>query len=143
MTELSWKALRQQVHERARRCCEYCQTGEANIGQAMHVEHISPNGGDGLENLCLACSNCNLSKGVATAAIDLENQEEVPLFNPRQQQWREHFRWVENGIRVEGLTPIGRATIERLKMNQNRILIARRRWVQGGFHPPAELNTEE
>lgn len=54
MGELSWNALKQLVYERARGCCEYCQTCETNSGQTMQVDHIDPQGGNGLENLCLS-----------------------------------------------------------------------------------------
>jgi hypothetical protein len=139
MSEQSWGATKRLVYDRAQGCCEYCQTCEANIGQAMHIEHIDPVGGNSLDNLCLSCSNCNLSKAKVTTANDPESGERTPLFNPRTQVWSEHFEWVDNGLRVHGLTPIGRATVVRLKMNQERMLIARRRWITGGFHPP-QLN---
>jgi hypothetical protein len=102
----------------------------------MHVDHIVPDGGDALDNLCLACWNCNSSKHIATTAPDPDSQEIVQLFNPRTHHWHEHFTWIDDGIRVQGLTPEGRATIERLKMNRPAIVIARRRWVEGGYHPP-------
>lgn len=133
---LTWAAIRRAVHERANGFCEYCQTNGLVIGQAMHTEHIDPNGGDVLENLCLACANCNLSKSVAVRAFDPLSQQIVHLFNPRQQRWNDHFRWADRGLRVEGITPVGRATAERLKMNQDRVVAARARWVQAGWHPP-------
>ncbi|KAB2834856.1 MAG: hypothetical protein F9K48_05450 [Candidatus Brocadia sp.] len=34
----SWAATVRLVHERANYCCEYCQTSQEIIGQAMHVE---------------------------------------------------------------------------------------------------------
>jgi MinD superfamily P-loop ATPase len=136
MSDVSWNTIRQQVYERASACCEYCQTCEVNTGQTMHVDHIIPNDNDALDNLCLSCWNCNTSKHKAVDAIDLESGEIVPLFNPRVQKWYEHFEWLENGVLVHGLTAIGRATIERLKMNRTRIIIARQRWVKSGFHPP-------
>lgn len=102
----------------------------------MHIEHIIPNGDNALENLALSCSNCNLSKAKATTATDPETEEIAALFNPRQQLWHEHFEWVDEGIRLKGLSPTGRATISRLKMNHERILTARARWIIGGFHPP-------
>ena len=39
----------------------------------------------------------------------------MPLFHPRQHHWSEHFQW--QGTVVVGLTPIGRATVELLAMN--------------------------
>lgn len=136
MSDLSWNATKKLVHERAKGCCEYCQTCEANIGQPMHVEHIDPGGDDDPQNLCLSCANCNLSKATATQAIDPTSNNEVRLFNPRLDQWQEHFEWDETRLVLIGKTPTGRATIIRLKINQERMLIARRRWVAGGFHPP-------
>ncbi|MBZ0301591.1 MAG: HNH endonuclease [Anaerolineae bacterium] len=136
MSEWSWSATRRLVHERAQGCCEYCQTCEANTGQVMHVEHIDPSGGDDPENLCLSCANCNLSKAAAISASDPETGEMGPLFHPRQQVWSAHFQWVDRGLYLAGLTAVGRATIQRLQMNQERVVIARRRWVAGGFHPP-------
>jgi hypothetical protein len=135
-TPLSWPEVRRAVHARAHGYCEYCQTNGLVIGQAMHIEHITPNGDNALDNLCLACANCNLSKGVATHMFDPLSEQYVALFNPRTQVWAEHFRWVERGARLEGVTPVGRATVERLKMNQDRVLAARARWVQAGWHPP-------
>ncbi len=110
---------------------EYCLTCRDTIGQTMHVEHIDPNGDDDPENLCLACPTCNLSKSRATSALDPLTGMTVPLFHPRRQQWQEHFRWVENARRVQGLTPTGRATVERLRMNQERLVVARALWDEG------------
>lgn len=137
MNDPSWSLIRQQVYERAQGCCEYCQTTEANSGQTMHIDHINPQGDDALENLCLACWNCNSSKHKAISAVDPSTGEVTPLFNPRIERWADHFRWIDYGVRIEGLTPTGRATIERLKMNRSAIVVARQRWVAGGYHPPA------
>lgn len=102
----------------------------------MHVDHIDPDGDDSLDNLCLACGNCNMSKARATSAIDPETNEMTPLFNPRTQVWAEHFEWMADGLILRGLTPVGRATIERLKINQERVIDARILWVFSGLHPP-------
>ena len=136
MSELSWAATVRLVYDRAQRCCEYCQTSQALIGQAMHVEHIDPQGGDDPANLCLACPTCNLSKAMATTARDPDTQEVVTLFHPRTQRWREHFCWIDSARRVQGRTPTGRATVERFRMNQPRLLVARALWVKINCHPP-------
>ena len=102
----------------------------------MHVEHIDPQGGDNRDILCLSCPNCNLSKASATTAIDPETNQEVTLFNPRQQVWSEHFEWIEDGLRLQGKSPVGTATIIRLKINQERVVRARRNWLMAGNHPP-------
>jgi hypothetical protein len=136
MNERSWLAAVRRVHQRASFQCEYCQTSQHITGQAMHVDHINPNGSDLLDNLCLACGNCNLSKAKATTAIDSETNAVVPLFNPRTQLWSEHFEWTPDGTVLRGLNPIGRATVERLKINQDRVVSARALWVASGLHPP-------
>ena len=143
MTNPSWQSIKNEVYRRAKGCCEYCQTCEANTGQTLHIEHIQPGNNNSLENLCLACAGCNLSKGQATQAVDPETETAVALFNPRLQKWHEHFEWDTNGVLIIGKSPIGRATIQRLKMNRRSILIARGRWVLGGFHPTSELNESE
>ena len=120
MSEASWAAIKRLVYTRANGCCEYCQTCEDNTGQAMHVEHIDPNGENISDNLCLSCPNCNLSKATSISAIDPLTEERVPLFNPR----------------LQGRTSIGRATVERLKMNQQHVVRARRNWIRAGNHPP-------
>jgi hypothetical protein len=103
----------------------------------MHVEHIDPAQGDDPQNLCLACASCNLSKASATSAVDDITQVITPLFNPRQHRWSDHFQWVEEGAIVIGTTAVGRATVERLKMNIERIVTARRIWIKAGEHPPS------
>ena len=91
MVNPSWQSIKELVYERANGCCEYCQTYEINIGQTLHIEHINPAGGNQLDNLCLACPNCNLSKATATTAVDPLTGVFYPLFNPRIQLWEAHF----------------------------------------------------
>jgi hypothetical protein len=136
VSKLSWRKTKRLVYERAKGCCEYCQTCEDNTGQPMHVEHIDPNGGDDASNLCLSCSSCNLSKATAIAAHDSETDTKTPLFNPRTQIWQDHFEWIDGGLLLQGKTPVGRVTILRLRMNQPRLVRARRNWIIAGNHPP-------
>lgn len=62
----------------------------------------------------------------------------VPLFNPRTQIWNEHFLWSPDGILIIGLTPIGRATVEALQLNNEVAVEVRRNWVLAGWHHPKE-----
>jgi 5-methylcytosine-specific restriction endonuclease McrA len=136
MAENSWAIIRRQVYDRAGGICEYCRTNEANTGLGMQIDHIDPDGGDELNNLCLACANCNGSKHKVTSALDPVSQHIAPLFNPRIQQWADHFEWIEGGTQMRGLTPTGRATVMRLQVNRPKMVSARMRWVQNGYHPP-------
>jgi 5-methylcytosine-specific restriction endonuclease McrA len=95
------------------RCC-YCLTSEANSGIPTSFDHIQPQskgGNTSFENVCLACRSCNEYKSDLTEAQDPLSGEIVPLFNPRAQQWLEHFAWSLDATRVEGQTPVGRATM--------------------------------
>ena len=119
--------------------CAYCYTSEANTGQPMTVDHITPQAQDGetaFENLCFACRRCNEFKGSATQAPDPLTSEIAALFHPRQQTWTDHFQWDETGVLLVGLTAVGRATMVALNMNNAVIMDARRRWVSVGWHPP-------
>ncbi len=77
-------------------------------------------GRDSLDNLGLACHRCNLRKGPNLIGVDPVSGELVPLFHPRRDQWAEHF--LLQGARVEGITPVGRATVDVLAMNAARRL---------------------
>ncbi len=90
------------------------------------------------ENMWLACRRCNAFKGRQTKAQDPRTSEIIVLFNPRQQEWSEHFRWNDDGTEIMGKTPCGRATVEALKMNNANVIVARRLWVSAGWWPPNE-----
>ena len=113
------EAVRHIVRQRAKHRCEYCQLHQDDSPlAALHIEHIRPikhGGTDALENLCLACIDCNLHKGTNLTGIDPETDEITPLFHPRRDNWDEHFIW--NGIRIAGRTAVGRATIRVLYLN--------------------------
>ena len=61
-----------------------------------------------------------------------------PLFNPRTQNWRERFARSADGTEVIGQTPVGRATIVALRLNNEYAVPSRRVWVAAGWHPPAD-----
>lgn len=131
-------ALRRRILERAGFTCEYCRCSEHVTGQALHIDHILPSGADTEENLCAACASCNQSKLDATHGMDPETGQTTPLFNPRLQPWSEHFEWLSSGVFIGAKTATGRATIDRLKLNRDRLVRARRAWVEAGLHPPAD-----
>jgi len=133
-------AVRRRVAESARYRCGFCQTQQTIVGVPLHVEHIFPLAAGGTsneDNLWLACPVCNNYKGTQTHAPDPDTDDEVPLFNPRTQTWTDHFAWSDTGVEILGLTPVGRATVVALKLNQPFMCRARRRWVMAGWHPPA------
>jgi hypothetical protein len=134
------RVLREQIAAEAEHRCGYCLTDQRVSGAQMHIEHLTPRvqGGRSVRmNLWLSCAWCNSYKGTQTEAVDPETGTRVGLFNPRIQVWAEHFRWTDDGVRILGLTPVGRATVEALRLNNPYIVSARRLWVVAGWHPPA------
>jgi hypothetical protein len=131
--------LRQQVITRAKGRCEYCQT-QQSIVVVMEIDHIQPlsvGGATNLDNLCLACVGCNAFKLNFQSGFDPDTQTDVALFHPRRQQWDSHFQWREDGVVLLGRTATGRATINRLRINRDVVVQARKRWVVAGWHPPS------
>jgi 5-methylcytosine-specific restriction endonuclease McrA len=127
-----------QVARRAAGRCEYCHAPQIIIGQAFHIDHIIPRFADGksiLENLCLACSHCNIAKSEQTTGVDPRTRKKTLLFNPRQDIWEDHFSWSNDWRRLIGRTPVGRATIVMLDMNAKRLQQARIYWRVVGLIP--------
>jgi len=110
---------------------------QALQGATFHVEHIKPRsrgGASHLDNLAWACPGCNLRKSDRTEAPDPETGQSVSLFDPRNNDWGEHFRW--DGYRVVGHTAVGRATIEALDLNHPRRVRIRKAEELFGLFPP-------
>ncbi len=106
----------------------------------LEIDHIVPlaaGGSDDEANLWLACPLCNGHKSDKIESVDPETGAQQPLFNPRTQSWHDHFRWSEDGIRIIGLTPVGRATAAALHLSDDpAALEVRSYWVLAGWHPP-------
>ncbi len=135
------KSLRQRVGEQAKRRCGYCLSSETIVGAPMELDHIIPQSLGGLDeenNLWLACPLCNQHKADRIAALDPRTGEIVRLFNPRFEDWKDHFTWSSDGERIIGKTPTGRATVAALNLNRPSLVVARRAWVQVGWHPPKD-----
>ena len=133
--------LRRRLEADAGDRCGYCLTSVGVTGTPLVVDHLVPQAAGGKTqraNLWLACHHCNLFKGVKQDAVDPVSQRRVSLFNPRRQRWADHFTWSDDGTRIGGVTPVGRATVEALRLNNGEIVAARRRWVEVGWHPPGE-----
>jgi len=133
-------AVREAVRSRALGRCEYCLASEALCGQHFELEHVVPRsvGGTGtLANLAFACRACNAYKGAATEAVDPHTGAIAALFNPRLDAWSDHFAWDATGALIVPQTPVGRATVEALHLNETLRRSARLIWSAAGWHPPA------
>jgi HNH endonuclease len=130
---------RRLVIARAKRCCEYCASQVQFATQSFSVEHIVPrqrSGDTKSENLALFCQGCNGHKYTKTESVDPVKKQQAPLFNPRQQSWKDHFVWTADFTKMLGLTATGRATVETLNLNRLGLVNLRRALFAFGQHPP-------
>lgn len=133
---------RRSIIERAKGCCEYCLSQVRFATESFSVEHIKPlsrGGKTTLENLALACFGCNGYKHTKIEAADPVSGEIVSLYDPRKQKWHDHFCWNEDYTLIVGLTAIGRATIETLRLNREGLVNLREVLYGMGEHPPLTM----
>lgn len=119
--------LTRDVRERAGNVCEYCRLPQDSQEATFHIDHVVPRSRDGatlLENLALACVTCSLRKAARQRARDPLSGKMVSLFNPRTDDWDDHFMFTKR-FRVSGRNAIGRATIEALAMNRDAVIAIR------------------
>lgn len=135
------KALTQRIQRQANNRCGYCLASQRFYSCRFSIEHIIPlsRGGTSDEkNLWLSCPACNLYKGAKTHGHDLVTGNIARLFNPRTQIWWENFEYSKEGTTIMGTTPIGRATVTALKLNNDLAIAARRLWVAAQKFPPSQ-----
>jgi hypothetical protein len=87
-------------------------------------------------NLAYSCGGCNAHKKDKIAALDPLTRQLFPLFNPRLDVWEEHFEWSEDDLYIIGITPTGRSTVYRLKVNRTGNVNLRNLLKMAGLHPP-------
>jgi hypothetical protein len=139
MTHIS-ENVKQRVRQRAGNRCEYCLCHQDYVMGWLQIDHVIPtvkDGSDDEDNLCLACEFCNQYKWTKTDGVDPQSGQWVPLFDPRRQNWADHFSWSKSGAEIIGLTAIGRATVIALRLNNALAITVRQNWINAGWHPPA------
>jgi hypothetical protein len=130
--------LREIVFERAGGACEYCEWPQAltvlphELDHIVAQQHHGPTDGT---NLCVACALCNAHKGPNLSGIDPKTGQLTRLYHPRHDQWSEHFQW--RGATLTGLSAIGRATIDVLKINAPDRVLTRQLAMEAGLFPVA------
>jgi hypothetical protein len=115
---------------RAGHRCEYCLLPMRGQVATFPIDHIIPRIEDGssdLENLAVTCGHCNGRKWKHTCSLDPVTGDNVALFHPRRDRWKDHFQWSAGDPAVlEGISPTGRATVNRLEMNHPKVIDTRR-----------------
>ena len=127
------------ISTRAGERCEYCRSMRKYSPQPFVVEHIIPiskGGKTSMDNLALACGGCNGHKYNKTEGLDTVNGKKVTLFNPRKNNWSDHFTWSRDQLKIIGISPQGRATVYALKLNRAELLNLREMNLLTGEHPP-------
>lgn len=128
--------LRTLVVLRAQESCEYCLIHSDYAALVHEIDHViaEKHGGETeTNNLAYACAQCNRFKGSDIATIDPQSGQIVPLFNPRTQNWNDHFRY--DGAVIVGLSASGRATEKLLQFNQIDRVLLRRELLNAGRYP--------
>ena len=129
-------ATRAAVIARAARCCEYCGLADDIVlikHQPDHIIATRHGGQTTLENLAYACYACNHQKGSDIATIDPATGLITRLYHPRQDLWKDHFRW--NEWKIESLTAVGRATAALLRFNDSQRVATRANLAHQGRFP--------
>jgi hypothetical protein len=130
------EAVRRQVTKRSGNRCEYCRRPEADSFIKFQVDHIislKHGGRNDIQNLALACPLCNNGKGTDLGTIIEDNGAIIRLFNPRTDNWFEHFDTTE-GV-IYPITDIGRATVKLLDLNHVNRILERLDLVSAGLFP--------
>ncbi len=130
------KRVQTLVAQRAGHRCEYCRLHEDDAFLAFEIDHIvsvKHGGGNEFENLAYACPHCNHHKGSDLTTFLDDYDDIVSLFNPRRQEWADHFNPVNGEILP--VTRTGEATIKLLRLNEPDRLILRQILIQAGRYP--------
>jgi hypothetical protein len=104
---------------------------DASPAQIDHVIAKQHRGRSSFSNLAQICALCNRHKGPNLTGIDLKTRRIMRLYDPRRDTWNEHFLW--RLTTLVGLTPVGRATITVLAINQSRRVAARAALIAEGL----------
>ena len=128
--------MREVVINRASKYCEYCLIHQDFSIYSHEIDHIislKHGGQTETDNLALACLPCNRHKGTDFATFAPNNREITLLFNPRSQNWIEHF-YLQNSL-IQGITVTGKATASLLMFNQPKRVLQRQILILKNCYP--------
>ena len=104
------------------------RNGNGEVG--FEVDHVKPKSrypdlAEEISNLTWACARCNRKKADHVDGFDPKSLVFLTLLNPNEECWARHFSALLGG-KVHGETATGGATIERLKLNEEPLLVEQR-----------------
>jgi len=80
----------------------------------------------------LACLRCNRYKGPNLGSLDPQTGRLVPFYNPRTQNWSDHFEM--EGALICPLTPEARVTVKILRLNDEERVMERQELLDAGLY---------
>ena len=128
MSKYLSEKIRDLVAKRAEFRCEYCLIYERFSFLTFHIDHIislKHGGSSDISNLAYACPVCNLNKGTDIATVIGPADQPIPFFNPRRDNWNEHFQIESSGL-IIAKTKEGNATLKILDLNSPDSIIERK-----------------
>lgn len=130
------ESIRKQISARANLACEYCLIHEDDTYFGCQIDHIisiKHGGSNEVDNLAYSYVFCNRHKGSDIGSIILNSDRFIRFYNPRLDQWNQHFQL--NGSVIEPITDIGEVTVKILKMNHIDRILERNLLIQLNRYP--------
>jgi hypothetical protein len=130
--------LRRFVAERAGYCCEYCllHVNDTYLGcEIDHIISLKHGGKAETDNLAYSCVFCNRHKGSDIGSLIIGIDEFIRFYNPRKDQWAEHFEI--DGAIIRPITNIGEVTCKILNFNYPERIIERKSLIDIDRYPPS------
>lgn len=121
------ESIKNQVISRANKCCECCLKSNLVAYVSHQIDHIislKHGGNNDIDNLAYACYLCNVNKGSDIGTVLLPERTFTRLYNPRTDNWNEHFEIFEGKFYPK--TPIAEATIKILQLNEIERIMERK-----------------
>ena len=143
------------VRLRSGDACEYCLL--PTLGR-FQIDHIIPperwldyvagriraltptsdrQGPHHIDNYAWACPFCNAAK--SDQVVRRVGRDQHRLYDPRRDVWIEHFRLANRHLLIIGISDIGAATVQTLRMNDSRLdgpVALRHEAILEGAYPP-------
>jgi 5-methylcytosine-specific restriction endonuclease McrA len=126
--------IREEVKFRAGYVCEYCLLHEKLSFFTHEIDHVislKHGGSNDSDNMAYSCSSCNRNKGSDIGS--LFERTYIRFFNPRLDQWKDHF-FLDDGV-INPIIPIGEVTVKILQINSFERIMERRAFAEAGLYP--------